>query len=72
MKDGVRIVNCARGGCMDPEAIAEGVKSGKIAGAAIDVYPTEPLTKENNPSWACSTLYKLRTLVLPLLKRKSV
>ena len=44
-----RIVNCARGGCMDPEAIAEGVKSGKIAGAAIDVYPTEPLTKENNP-----------------------
>ena len=49
MKDGVRIVNCARGGCMDPEAIAEGVKSGKIAGAAIDVYPTEPLTKENNP-----------------------
>ncbi|MEE0328101.1 MAG: hydroxyacid dehydrogenase, partial [Phascolarctobacterium succinatutens] len=40
MKDGVRIVNCARGGCMDPEAIAEGVKSGKIAGAAIDVYPT--------------------------------
>ena len=49
MKDGVRIVNCARGGCMDPQAIADGVKSGKIAGAAIDVYPTEPLTKENNP-----------------------
>lgn len=49
MKDGVRIVNCARGGCMDPDAVAEGVKSGKIAGAAIDVYPNEPLTKENNP-----------------------
>lgn len=49
MKDGVRIVNCARGGCMDPEAIAEGVKSGKIAGAAIDVYPHEPLTKDSNP-----------------------
>lgn len=49
MKDGVRLVNCARGGCMDPEAVAEAVKSGKIAGAAIDVYPQEPLTKENNP-----------------------
>lgn len=49
MKDGVRIVNCARGGCMDPQAIADAVKSGKIAGAAIDVYPDEPLTKENNP-----------------------
>ena len=34
---------------LNAEAIAEGVKSGKIAGAAIDVYPTEPLTKENNP-----------------------
>lgn len=49
MKDGVRLVNCARGGCMDPAAVAAGLKSGKIAGAAIDVYPQEPLTKENNP-----------------------
>ena len=49
MKDGVRIVNCARGGCSDHQAIADGIKSGKIAGAAIDVYPSEPLTKENNP-----------------------
>lgn len=49
MKDGVRLVNCARGGCMDPQAVADAVKSGKIAGAAIDVYPNEPLTKENNP-----------------------
>lgn len=49
MKDGVRIVNCARGGCVDGQAVAAGLKSGKIAGAAIDVYPEEPLTKENNP-----------------------
>lgn len=49
MKDGVRLVNCARGGCMDVAAVAEGLKSGKIAGAAIDVYPKEPLTPENNP-----------------------
>lgn len=49
MKNGVRFANIARGGCMDMYAVAEAVKSGKIAGAAIDVYPFEPLTKENNP-----------------------
>lgn len=49
MKDGVRFINCARGGCMDAQAVADAVKSGKIGGAAIDVYATEPLTKENNP-----------------------
>lgn len=49
MKDGVRIVNCARGGCVDTEALAAALKSGKVAGAAIDVYPEEPLTAENNP-----------------------
>lgn len=49
MKDGVCFANIARGGCMDMQAVADAVKSGKIAGAAIDVYPFEPLTKENNP-----------------------
>lgn len=49
MKDGVRIVNCARGGCVDTEALAAALKNGKVAGAAIDVYPEEPLTPENNP-----------------------
>ncbi len=49
MKDGVRIVNCARGACVDTKALAEALKSGKVAGAAIDVYPDEPLTAENNP-----------------------
>ena len=49
MKDGVRLVNCARGDCFDNQAIAEALKSGKVAGAAIDVYPNEPLTLENNP-----------------------
>ena len=49
MKDGVRFANISRGGCMDMQAVADAVKSGKIAGAAIDVYPFEPLTKENNP-----------------------
>ena len=49
MKDGVRFINVARGKCMDPQAVADALKSGKIAGAAIDVYPNEPLTKETNP-----------------------
>ena len=43
MKPGVRIVNCARGELIVDEALAEGLKSGKIAGAALDVFHKEPL-----------------------------
>ncbi|GAB4540872.1 MAG: phosphoglycerate dehydrogenase [Thermodesulfovibrionia bacterium] len=42
MKDGVRIVNAARGGIIDEKALYEGLKSGKIAGAALDVFEKEP------------------------------
>ncbi|MDD1678489.1 MAG: phosphoglycerate dehydrogenase [Methanomicrobiales archaeon] len=42
MKDGVRIINCARGGIIDEKALYEGLKSKKIAGAAIDVFEEEP------------------------------
>lgn len=49
MKDGVRFINVARGKCMDMDAVAAALKSGKIAGAAIDVYPTEPLPADANP-----------------------
>lgn len=42
MKDGVYIVNTARGDIIDEDALYEGCKSGKIAGAAIDVYKQEP------------------------------
>lgn len=42
MKDGVRIVNCARGGIIDDAALAEALKSGKVAGAGLDVYLSEP------------------------------
>ncbi|MBI3988098.1 MAG: phosphoglycerate dehydrogenase [candidate division NC10 bacterium] len=44
MKDGVRIINCARGGIVDEEALYEAMKSGKIAGAALDVFEKEPCT----------------------------
>jgi D-3-phosphoglycerate dehydrogenase len=43
MKVGARIINCARGGIVDEEALYEALKTGKIAGAALDVFETEPL-----------------------------
>jgi D-3-phosphoglycerate dehydrogenase len=46
MKDGVRIINVARGGIVDEEALARALESGKVAAAAIDVYPTEPTTDD--------------------------
>lgn len=44
MKDGVRIINCARGGIIDEDALYEAIKSGKVAGAALDVFEEEPAT----------------------------
>jgi D-3-phosphoglycerate dehydrogenase / 2-oxoglutarate reductase len=43
-KKGVRIINCARGGLVDEEALAEAIKSGHVAGAAMDVFLEEPAT----------------------------
>jgi D-3-phosphoglycerate dehydrogenase / 2-oxoglutarate reductase len=43
MKPTARIINCARGGIIDEAALADALKSGKIAGAAIDVFESEPL-----------------------------
>lgn len=42
MKDGVRIINCARGGIVNEADLVEALKSGKVAGAALDVYAQEP------------------------------
>ena len=43
MKPTARIINCARGGIVDEQALAEAIKNGQIAGAALDVYESEPL-----------------------------
>ncbi len=42
VKTGVRIVNCARGGVVDEEALAEALTDGRVAAAAVDVFVTEP------------------------------
>jgi D-3-phosphoglycerate dehydrogenase len=47
MRDGVRIINCARGGIVNEADLHEALKSGKVAGAAFDVFEKEP--PENHP-----------------------
>ena len=47
MKDGVRIINCARGGIVNEKDLYEALKSGKVAGAALDVFEKEPAGPEN-------------------------
>lgn len=56
MKPGVYIVNTARGACIDERALVEALKSGKVAGAGLDVYENEPLIDEE--------LYGMENVVL--------
>ena len=56
MKDGAILVNAARGGVVDEEALYEALKSGKLRAAAIDVYETEPTTEHK--------LFELENVVL--------
>ena len=49
-KTGVRIINCARGGIVDEKALKDGLESGKVAGAALDVFVEEPA--RDNPLFA--------------------
>jgi D-3-phosphoglycerate dehydrogenase / 2-oxoglutarate reductase len=44
MKDGVRVINCARGELLVDAALKDALDSGKVAGAALDVFPAEPIT----------------------------
>jgi len=42
MKDGVMLIDCSRGGVVDQEALYEALLSGKVRGAAVDVFEEEP------------------------------
>ena len=56
-KKGVRVINCARGGLVDETALAELLQSGHVAGAAFDVFATEPATENpmfNLPNVVCT------------------
>ena len=55
-KPGLRIVNASRGGIVDEEALAEAIASGRVAGAALDVFATEPTTQ--------SPLFELDSVVV--------
>jgi D-3-phosphoglycerate dehydrogenase len=57
MKKGVRLVNAARGGVIDEQALLEALNNGTVAAAALDVYENEPNPlKEllNHPNIACT------------------
>lgn len=55
MKKGVRIVNCARGGIVNEADLAQALKSGQVASAALDVFANEPL-EDGSPLHGISTL----------------
>jgi D-3-phosphoglycerate dehydrogenase / 2-oxoglutarate reductase len=52
MRDGVRVLNVARGGLIDEAALKDALDSGKVAGAALDVFPSEPVTEHPLFSYA--------------------
>jgi D-3-phosphoglycerate dehydrogenase len=57
MKKGVRIVNCARGGLVDETALRAALDTGQVAGAAFDVFSTEPATENplfGHPNVICT------------------
>jgi D-3-phosphoglycerate dehydrogenase len=57
MKKGVRLINCARGGIIDEEALIEAIKTGQVSGAALDVFEKEPVPSD-------SELLKLDNVIL--------
>jgi D-3-phosphoglycerate dehydrogenase len=66
MKDGVCIINCARGGIIDEQALADAVASGKVGGAAIDVFEDEP------PAADCPLLKQDKIITTPHLGASTV
>ena len=63
VKPTVRIINAARGGIVDEEALAEALREGRVAGAGIDVFAKEPTTE--SPSSSTSPSSSPRTSAPP-------
>jgi D-3-phosphoglycerate dehydrogenase len=79
MKDGVYIINCARGGIIDEEALYKALTSGKVAGAALDVFEKEPVDPEHpllsldnfigTPHLGASTVEAQKTVAVEIAKQ---
>ena len=57
MKDGVFLINCARGGIYNMDALLKGIESGKLGGVGLDVFPEEPFTESplfGKPNVVCT------------------
>ncbi|EXJ53931.1 D-3-phosphoglycerate dehydrogenase [Cladophialophora yegresii CBS 114405] len=71
MKRGARILNVARGGIIDEEALLSALESGQIAGAAIDVFTAEPPHKDPN-SWAAKLVQHPKCIATPHLGASTI
>ena len=69
MREGARVINCARGGIINEEALAEALQSGHLAGAALDVFVQEPPPPIIRCS-SCPTSSSRRTSAPPPSRRK--
>jgi D-3-phosphoglycerate dehydrogenase len=70
VKPSVRIVNAARGGVLDETALYNALKEGRVAGAGLDVYVTEPCT--DSPLFELDNVVATRILVPLPMRRKNV
>jgi D-3-phosphoglycerate dehydrogenase len=73
-KKGVQIINCARGGIVDEAALLKGLESGQVAGAALDVFTSEPPKEHlkpliSHPNLVCTPRKSLETFGVSALTR---